>query len=163
MGIQLINPGSGTVFVSTTPDSAAPVEFNVLADGTLSYPIPQGIEGTITLYITRPSDGSVAQVSFVVDTKAPSLLALVHVRPPTAKLAASFPSRSYRKFFELQGVDAGSGIVSMQVSPRNGKTWAWRSFIPDFSAPLRQKTVRVRVADAAGNVSDWFVAPVTSL
>jgi hypothetical protein len=27
----------------------------------------------------------------------------------------------------------------------------------------RQKTVRVRIADAAGNVSDWFVVPVSRL
>jgi hypothetical protein len=68
-----------------------------------------------------------------------------------------------RKFFQLKGVDGGSGIVSLQVSPRDGKTWAWRSFVARFSAPLRQSSVRVRIADAAGNVSDWFVVPVKRL
>jgi hypothetical protein len=160
LGIRVANAGDA-VLASTSADLANPIELTVGADGTIHFPVPKGVEGKLTVYVVRPSDGSVAEVSTVVDTKAPAVISVEHVAAPKAP-AAVVPEQR-RKFFRLKGVDGGSGIVSLQLAPREGKTWAWRPFVTSFSAPLRQKTVRVRLADAAGNVSDWFVVPVSRL
>jgi hypothetical protein len=164
LAIKVGNAG-GAVTVSTTPDLANPVQIEVRADGTIAYPVPQGVEGRITLYVVRPSDGSVAELSFDVDTKAPQILRVDNVaspiKAPAAETTAAKPAPRLRKFFRVSGSDGGSGIAQMQISPRAGKTWGWRSFVTKFSAPLKQKTVKVRIQDKAGNVSDWFVVPVT--
>jgi hypothetical protein len=102
-----------------------------------------------------------------VDTLAPKMISVEHVAAPMGKAPAAATtvaaSEQPRKFFKLKGVDGGSGIVGLQISPREGKVWGWRDFVPSFSAPIRQKTVKVRIADAAGNVSDWFVVSVSRL
>jgi hypothetical protein len=164
LAIKVGNAG-GAVAVSTTPDLASPVQLEVRPDGTIAYPVPKGVEGRITLYVVRPSDGSVAELSFDVDTKAPEILRVDNVaspvKAPAAETTAAKPAPALRKFFQVSGSDGGSGIAQMQISPRTGKTWGWRSFVTKFSAPLKQKTVKVRIQDKAGNVSDWFVVPVT--
>jgi hypothetical protein len=166
LAIKVGNAG-GRVLVSTTSDLASPVQVDVAPDGTISYPVPKGVEGRITLYVVRPSDGSVAELSFDVDTKAPEILRVDNdaspVKAPAAESTAAKPAPPLRKFFQVSGSDGGSGIVALQISPRAGKTWGWRSFVPKFSAPLKQKTVKVRIQDKAGNVSDWFVVPVTAV
>jgi hypothetical protein len=155
--------GGRPVLVSTSSDLSSPVSTEVAADGTLHYPLPQGMEGTVTLYVVRPEDGSIAKVSFIVDTKAPTLLSVDHVHAPSAVDSAVLRNDPQRKWFTVRGVDAGSGITQLQIEPRAGVIWNWRSFVTSFSAPIRKKTVRVRIADAAGNVSGWFVVPVSHI
>jgi hypothetical protein len=166
LAIKVGNAGDA-VAVSTTPDLANPVRIEVRPDGTISYPVPKGVEGKITLYVVRPSDGSVAELSFDVDTKAPEILRVDNVaspvKAPAAATTAAKSAPTRRKFFRVSGSDGGSGIVALQISPRAGKTWGWRSFVPKFSAPLKEKTVKVRIQDRAGNVSGWFVVPVTAV
>ncbi|MEA2922728.1 MAG: hypothetical protein QOF07_2693, partial [Bradyrhizobium sp.] len=159
--IHVAHAGGQLVLVSTNADLSSPVSIEVTADGTLQYPLPPGLEGTMTLYIVRPEDGSTARVSFTVDTKAPTLISVDQIRAPRAAHSAATKDDPLRKWFELSGVDAGSGITQLQIAPRPGVAWNWRSFVTNFSAPIHQKTVRVRIADAAGNISGWFVVPVT--
>jgi hypothetical protein len=160
-GLKVANAGD-EVLVATSSDLKDAVHATVAEDGTIKVDVPKGIEGKLTYYVVRPGDGSVAEVTLTVDTKAPDVLSVVHVSAPKKTAAADPPVDQPRKFFQVKGSDGGSGIVSMQVAPTAGKTWAWRSFVTKFSAPLKQKTVRVRIRDAAGNVSDWFVVPVTT-
>jgi hypothetical protein len=147
--------------VSPSSDLTSATQFEIAADGTIDVPVPQGMEGKLTLYIVRPEDGSAAETSFIVDTKAPTLINVVQVRAPAGQSPAIAKSERGRSWFQLTGSDGGSGITQLQIAPRAGTTWRWRSLVVAFSAPIHRHTIRVRIADAAGNVSGWFLVPVT--
>ena len=72
---------------------------------------------------------------------------------PTSQLRGRGMRRVWMK---LVGTDSGSGVYSLQLSPYVGKVWAWRTARAVFSAPTNRVTIRVRIADQAGNVSGWM-------
>jgi hypothetical protein len=136
------------------------------ADGTFVFDVPQDVEGEVRLWVVAADGRTVSEATFVVDTKAPEVLRVDNVERPTTAPApapkgpeAAAPRA--RKFFQVSGSDGGSGIKAMQIAPRDGVTWAWRSFVERFSAPLRRTSVRVRIVDRAGNVSPWFTVRIT--
>jgi hypothetical protein len=130
-------------------------------DGSFGFDVPDEVEGEVELYAVGPGGEVTLRTTFVVDTRAPSVVeAVVVPRPATAPPPFRTDVPPTRRFFRLVGRDGGSGIKALQLSPRPGVTWAWRPFIERFSAPVRGDSIDVRVLDRAGNVSPWFTVPV---
>jgi hypothetical protein len=152
------------VLVSTSADMRDAVRVPVGSDGTVRYSLPGTGQGKTTVYVQHESGGEPAATSFVVDTIKPRLLRAVLtprvVRSTRYLASVSVKVGRNRYFIRLEGLDEETGIQSLQLSPKAGVEWRWRGILTNFSARVTGKTVRVRVADGAGNTSDWLVVPL---
>ena len=152
------------VLVSMSADMRDAVRVPVGSDGTVRYSLPGTGQGKTTVYVQHESGGEPASTSVVVDTIKPRLLRAI-LTPRVVRSTRSLASVSVkvgrnRYFIRLEGLDEETGIQSLQLSPKSGVEWRWRGILTDFSARVTGKTVRVRVADGAGNTSDWLVVPL---
>ena len=150
------------VLVSTSADMHDAVRVPVGPDGTVHYSLPGTGQGMTTVYVQRESGGLPAATSLVVDTIKPRLLRAILVSRVALTSVPVKVGRN-RYFIRLEGIDEETGIQSLQLSPKAGVDWRWRGILTNFSALVTGKTVRVRVADAAGNTSDWLVVPLKKL
>jgi hypothetical protein len=137
------------------------VRIPVGSDGTIRYTLPGTTQGKATVYVQREDGGVPGATSVVVDTIKPRLLRAV-LNPKvvrSTRSVTSVPATVGRKryFIRLEGLDEETGIQSLQLSPKPGVEWRWRGTLTNFSARTTGKTIRVRVADGAGNTSDWLV------
>ncbi len=152
------------MLVSTSADMRDAVRVPVGADGTIRYSVPGTFQGRTTVYVQRESGGEPAATSFVVDTVKPRILRAILTRN-VVRSASSLtkvpgkPGRS-RYFIRNRRPRRGDGNPVPPALPTHRSGMALRGILTKFSARVAGKTVRVRIADAAGNTSDWRVIPL---
>ena len=161
--VDNVEPGA-YVRVFTNVDESSVQETVVNADGTITITLPDGTEGSVDVYVARVTDGATAMTTVSIDTIAPTLLSAVRVARTDGRITPTSQLRGRgmrRVWMKLVGTDSGSGVYSLQLSPSPGKVWAWRTARPAFSAPTNRDTIRVRIADQAGNVSGWMTVKLS--